>query len=119
MGYTPVRYTPVSTCLWDARLELRPNFPKVYLKLELIVHDKPLGRRGVGWHTVVCYGGPEWFRRRPPHLLKTCQEAWRVPSIRISSHHVNHTINRLFNNIIINDTFTAKCFGSQEARNYD
>jgi hypothetical protein len=27
---------------------------------------------------------------------KTCQEAWRVPSIRISSHHITHTINRLF-----------------------
>jgi hypothetical protein len=25
------------------------------------VNDKPLGQRGVGWHTVVCYGGPEWF----------------------------------------------------------
>jgi hypothetical protein len=33
-----------------------------YLKLVLIVDDKPLGRRGVGWHTMVCYGGPEWFR---------------------------------------------------------
>jgi hypothetical protein len=32
-------------------------------------------------------------------VLKTCQEAWRVPSIRISSHHVNHTINRLFNRL--------------------
>src|SRR5436305_10946072 len=20
------------------------------------------GRRGVGWHVVLCYGGPEWFR---------------------------------------------------------
>jgi hypothetical protein len=37
---------------------------KVYPKLGLIVRgvatkDKPLGRRGVGWHTVVCYGAPE------------------------------------------------------------
>jgi hypothetical protein len=26
-------------------------------------------------------------------LLKTCQEAWRVPCIRISSHHINHSIS--------------------------
>ena len=36
---------------------------RVCPKLGLIVggvatKDKPLGRRGVGWHVVVCYGGP-------------------------------------------------------------
>jgi hypothetical protein len=25
-------------------------------------------------------------------VLKACQEAWRVPSIRISSHYITHTI---------------------------
>lgn len=38
------------------------SFRQVYLRLVLIVHDKPLDRRGVGWHTVMCYGGPKWFR---------------------------------------------------------
>jgi hypothetical protein len=33
------------------------------------VNDKPLGRRGVGWHMVVCYGGPEWFRVMMHYLL--------------------------------------------------
>jgi hypothetical protein len=28
----------------------------------LIVGDKPLGRRSVGWHTVMCYRGLERFR---------------------------------------------------------
>ena len=31
-----------------------------------------------------------------PVLLKECQEAWRVFPIRISSHHIRYTINRLF-----------------------
>jgi hypothetical protein len=47
----PIRYIPM-VCT--------PEITALILsKLMLIVHDKPLGRRGVGWHTVVCYGGPE------------------------------------------------------------
>jgi hypothetical protein len=62
MACTPVRYTPVSTCLEDARLKLLSKFPKVYLKLEPIVHDKPLGPAGC-W---VAYGGMLWWPRMVP-----------------------------------------------------
>ena len=48
----------------------------VYPKLGLIfggvaTKDKPLGRRGVGWHVVVCYGGPEWFRFLAPATARS------------------------------------------------
>ena len=35
-------------------------FPKVHLKLVLIMNNKSIGRRGVRWH--MCYSSPEWFR---------------------------------------------------------
>jgi hypothetical protein len=77
MACTPARYAPVSTCLSDARLKLLPRyFPKVYLKLVLIVHDKPHGWRGVGWHVV----GVLWWARMVPtfsctvHLVRLLAE---------------------------------------------
>lgn len=70
----------------------------------LVVGDKPLGQRGVGWHTVVCYGGPEWVRENSVdeiefgvcRSLNVIRRLVSSGSIQIWNTHGSETSSRPF-----------------------
>jgi hypothetical protein len=79
------------------------------------VNDKLLGRRGVGWHTVVCYGGPERFRRTclfgvdlilRPTLKLISTAKWGKQDCKILSYDIL-SMTRSSSGMTVTDTMTA------------
>jgi hypothetical protein len=59
--YTPIRCPPIR----DAHLSVVPPMHTQKAGLSLVASPLKIshtGRHCVGWHAVVCYGAPEWFR---------------------------------------------------------